>query len=51
MFLNMDIKVVGRKKFAVSMSHHVDEDKKDLGETLKRNVANPATSQLFTITI
>ena len=32
------------------MPYHVDESLEDFGETLKRNVVNPATSKLFTIT-
>ena len=45
----MEIEFIGGKKVAVSMPHHVDEALKYFGETLKGNVANPTTSQLFTI--
>ena len=47
--LGMEIEFIGGKKVAVSMPHHVDEALKYFGETLKGNVANPTTSQLFTI--
>ena len=46
----MDIEFIGRNKFAVSKPHHVDEALEDFGETLKVNMVNPETSQLFTIT-
>ena len=49
-FLGMDIDFIGRNKVAVSTTRHVDEALEDFGETLKGNVVNPATSQLFTIT-
>ena len=49
-FLDMEIEFIGGKKFTVSTPHHVDEALEDLGETLKGNVVNHATSQLFTIT-
>ena len=49
-FLGVDIKFIGRNKFAVSMSYYVEEDLEGFGETLKGNVMNPSTSQLFTIT-
>ena len=48
--LDMDIDFIGGKKVTVSTPHHVDEDLEDFGETVKGNVVNPATSQLFTIT-
>ena len=32
------------------MPYHINEDLEYLSETLKINVVNPATSQLFTIT-
>ena len=34
----------------MSTQHHVDEAMEDFGETMKGNLVNPATSQLFTIT-
>ena len=46
----MDIKFIGGNKLTVSTPHQVDEDIEDFGETLKGDVVNPATSQLFTIT-
>ena len=46
----MDIEFIGGNKVAVSMTHHIDEVLEDFGETLKGNIVNPATSQLFTIT-
>ena len=46
----MDIEFIGGNKFAVSKPHHVDEALEDFGETLKVNMVNPETSQLFTIT-
>ena len=46
----MDIKFIGRKKVSVYTPNHVDEDLEYFGETLKGNVVNPATSQLFAIT-
>ena len=46
----MDIEFIGGKKVTVSTPHHVDEDLEDFVETLKGNVVNPETSQLFTIT-
>ena len=49
-FLGVDIKFIGGKKVTVSTPHHVDEALEYFGETLKGNVLNPATSQLFTIT-
>ena len=49
MFLGTNINFIGRKKVTVSMSHHVDDALKYFGETLRRNVMNPATSQLFAI--
>ena len=49
-FLSMDINFIGGKKVLVSILHHVDEALEDFGETLKGNIVNPATSQLFTIT-
>ena len=49
-FLSIYIEFIGRKKFAVFISHHVDEALEDFGETLKVNVVNPATSKIFTIT-
>ena len=45
----MDIDFIVRNKFAVSTPHHVDKDLEYFGKTLKLNVANPETSQLFTI--
>ena len=48
--LGMDIDFMGGKKAAVSTPHHVDEALEYFGETLKVNLVNPATSQLFTIT-
>ena len=48
--LGMDIEFIGGKKFTVSTPHHIDEALEYFGETLKGNVINPATSQLFTIT-
>ena len=49
-FLGMDIKFISGNKFTVSMPHHAYESLGDFGETLKGNVVNPATSQLFNIT-
>ena len=46
----MDIQFIGGNKVAVSTSNHVDEALGDFGKTLKENVMNHATSQLFTIT-
>ena len=46
----MDIKFIGGKKFTVSKPHNVDEALEAFGETLKGNVVNPTTSQLFTVT-
>ena len=37
-------------KIAVSTPHHVGEALEDFSETLKGNVVNPTTLQLFTIT-
>ena len=48
--LGMDIKFIGTKKVAVSMQHQVGKALEYFGETLKVNVVNPATSQIFTIT-
>ena len=50
MFLDMDIYFIGRKKVAVSMPYHIDEDLEHFGGTLKGKVVIPATSQLITIT-
>ena len=49
-FHGMDIEFICGKKVTVSTPHHVDEDLEDSGETLKGNMVNPTTSQLFTIT-
>ena len=49
-FLGMDIKFIGGNKVTFSTPHHVDEALEDFYETLKGNVVNPTTSQLFTIT-
>ena len=49
-FLGIDIELIGGKKVAVSKPHHVDEAIEYFGETLKGNVVNPATSELFIIT-
>ena len=46
----MDIKLIGRKKVSMFMPHHNDKALEDFGKTLKLNVVNPTTSQLFTIT-
>ena len=46
----MDIEFIGGNKVAVTMPHHVDEALEYFGETPKRKVVNPATSQLFNIT-
>ena len=46
----MDIYFIGGNEFAVSMPHKFYEVLEVFGKTLKRNVVNPATSQLFTIT-
>ena len=48
--LGMDIEFIGGNKVTVSTPYHVDEALEYFGETLKGNVMNPATSQLFTIT-
>ena len=50
MFLGMYIMFIGGKKVSASTPHHVDDALEDFGETLKGNLVNPATSQLFTIT-
>ena len=42
-FLSMDINFIGGKKVTLSTPHHVDEALEAFGETLKGNVANPAT--------
>ena len=49
-FLTLEMKFIGSKNVAVSIPHHNDEALEDFGETLKGNVVNPATSQIFTIT-
>ena len=49
-FLGMDIEFIGGNKVAVSTTHHIDEALEAFVETLKVNVVNPATSQLFTVT-
>ena len=46
----MNIEFIGKKKVAVSTSHHIEEALKDFGETLKGNLVNPETSQPSTIT-
>ena len=46
----MYIEFIGGKRVTVSTPHHVDEALEDFGETLKGNLVNPTTSQLFTIT-
>ena len=48
-FLGVYIEFIGRKKFELTTPHHVNKILKDFGEAIKRNVVNPATSQLFTI--
>ena len=46
----MDTELICGNKFIVSTPNHVHEDLEDFDETLKGNVVNPATLQLFTIT-
>ena len=46
----MDIEFISKKKVTVSIPHHVEEDLEDFCESLKGNVVNPTTSQLFIIT-
>ena len=48
-FLGMDINFIGGKKVPVSTPHHVSKALEYFGGTLKGNVVNPATSQLFAI--
>ena len=47
----MDVNFISGKKISVSTPHHVYEALEYFGGTLKGNVVNPETSQLFTITI
>ena len=47
-FLNIYLEFISGNKVAVSTPHHIDKDLEYFGETLKGDVVNPATSQLFT---
>ena len=49
-FLGMDIEFIGGKKVSLTKPHCINKVLEDLGKTLKENVVNLATSQLFTIT-
>ena len=46
----MDIEFIGGKKVSLTKPHCINKVLEDLGKTLKENVVNLATSQLFTIT-
>ena len=45
--LGIDIEFVGGKKVVLNTPHHINEALEDFGVTLKGNVANPVTSQIF----
>ena len=43
----MDIEILSNKKTVISTPQHIEEAVTDLGEEIKGDVANPATSKLF----
>ena len=47
--LGMDIYFIGGNEVTLTTPHHINETLEDFIETQKVNVANPETSQLFTI--
>ena len=48
-FVCIDIEFIGRRKVALNTPHHIDEALEGFGKTLKGNVVNLATSEIFTI--